>query len=632
MTHPIRLQSEPNPPSGSITAEGLLNTMGRPKLSATEMLIRESLQNSWDAGRVEGVQPHYAIRLFTPTAEQMEAHRRFFTDRPKGETCPVSRGLDHFFSSETPVLMEISDRGTVGLGGPTRADGDDAGDFANFLRNIGKPRDVEQGGGTYGFGKSSFYLMSGPQLLIVDTLTKVGDREQRRLLAHAAGESFNHEGRHYTGRHWWGEPSAEIPDFVDPALDGVAAEFAHALGFSPRETGATGTSLMLLDPRLDDLADLQGGSAAGGLTDEVRRRIGFRLQEMLLWWCWPKLVRDVDGTTPLRITLDCFGEDFSPPEPDSVPQLFGFAESLRQARKKCDEDSVRSMSPKKLSGHLVISDRKRGALVPDLRWKRVLGEEALIPEAMAHVALLRPAELVVRYEAGSVDELDDSEWIGVFRCSDEPEIEEAFALSEPPAHDDWEPSQRLTRTQKVIVNTALKRLKFEKQKRSGQNRPEPAGSKEGDSVASLARRIGAALIGLGRGGAGAEQRPLRKPGTKKRKLWLSKPTPCGTRIEDGLMFTSFELTLRGDSAPQAKVTIRPSIQADVSSTEESAPNGLKPTVTAIEVAGEAVDVSDSLVIPGSAAGTLIRVDVTMPDYVAIGLDTSCEEIPAEVDS
>ena len=96
------------------------------------------------------------------------------------------------------------------------------------------------------------------------------------------------------------------------------------------------------------------------------------------------------------------------------------------------------------------------------------------------------------------------------------------------------------------------------------------------------------------------------------------------------MLTTFELTLRGDSAPQAKVFIRPSIQADVTSTEESAPNGLKPAVTSIEVAGEPVNVSDSLVVPGSAAGTLIRVDVTMPDYVAIGLDTSCEEIPEEV--
>ena len=170
---------------------------------------------------------------------------------------------------------------------------------------------------------------------------------------------------------------------------------------------------------------------------------------------------------------------------------------------------------------------------------------------------------------------------------------------------------------------------IERLNRSGRNQAEPAGSTEGDSVATLSRRIGAALIGLGRGGAGLN-RAHRQPGTRKRKLRLSKPIPCGTRIEDGRVLTSFELTLRGDSAPQAKVSIRPSIQADVSSTEESAPNGLKPVVTAIEVAGETVNVSDSLVVPGSAAGTLIRVDVTMPDYVAIGLDTSCEEIPEEV--
>ena len=97
MSCPIRLQSEPNPPSGTITAEGLLNTMGRPKLSATEMLIRESLQNSWDAGRISAVQPHYAIRLFTPSPEQMEAYRGFFTDGPRVR--PVPSAADSTTSS-----------------------------------------------------------------------------------------------------------------------------------------------------------------------------------------------------------------------------------------------------------------------------------------------------------------------------------------------------------------------------------------------------------------------------------------------------------------------------------------------------------------------------------------------------
>lgn len=630
MNSSIRLQSEPNPPSGTITAEGLLNTMGRPRLSATEMLIRESLQNSWDAGRLRGVQPHYSIRLFSPTPEQMESYRHFFADRPKGNDCPVRIGLERFFSGDAPVLMEISDTGTVGLGGPTRADGDDAGDFANFLRNVGKPRDVEHGGGTYGFGKSSLYLMSSPQILIVDTLTDVEGAEQRRLIAHAAGHSFRHEGRQFTGRHWWGLPSDVLPDFVDPVIEADAVAMAKNLGFSPRHSGATGTSLMLLNPKLEDLWDSQGPVSAGGLSTEIQRRIGLRLQEILLWWCWPKLVSDADGKAPMRITVNCFGEDFSPPDPDSIPQMYGFADALRRTREQRDEDAVRSRSPARLSGYIQTSQRTVGSLPSDQRWRRVLGDDALIPDQMAHIALLRPAELVVRYESGAINEVDSLEWRGVFRCSDEKEIEQAFALSEPPAHDDWEPSQRLTRTQKVIVNAALRYVRFEKRKLSGQNRPVPERSGEGDSVASLSRRIGASLIGLGRGAPGGENSPPRRPSGKRRKLRLSRPDPCGTRMENGNVITSFELMLQGNTAPMAKVTIRPKVQADVSSTDDLAPNGLRPSVTALSVAGRPVDPAESLIVESSSSGTPIRIDVSVPDYVAIGLDTTCEEIDEEV--
>lgn len=632
MTELIHLQSEPNPPSGTITAEGLLNTMGRPRLSTTEMLLRESLQNSWDAARIPGVQPHYMVRLFSPSPDQLEAYAAFFRDRPDGERCPVRIGLRHFFSSGTPVLMEISDRGTVGLGGPTRADGADAGDFANFLRNIGRPRDTDLGGGTYGFGKSSLYLMSGPQVLIVDTLTHVEGNEQRRLIAHGAGASYSHRGRQFTGRHWWGVPSDELDDFVEPALDDAAAELAHRLGFSSREPGISGTSLMLLNPRLDDLADDPGSEPGEFPSIALRRRIGLRLQEMLLWWCWPKLVSDERGVAPMRISLDCFGEDFSPPDPETVPQLVGFAESLRRSREKREEDAVRSLRPSRLAGHLFTTRRRFGALFPDPRWRRVLGDTALIPERMAHIALLRPAELVVRYEVGSANEADEFEWTGVFRCSEEQEIEEAFALSEPPAHDDWEPSQRLTRTQKVIVNAALKRVRLERLRLSGRSRPEPALSTEGESVAPLSRRIGASLIGSGLGAPGGAPPEPRLTTARKRRLRLSRPSPGGTRLEDGLVITSFDLKLQGDSAPLARISIRPKVQADVSRTEEVAPNGLKPIIVAVMVEGSSVPLTDQLLVPSSASGTAIRVDVSMPDYVAIGLETTCEELVEEVAS
>ena len=48
------------------------------------------------------------------------------------------------------------------------------------------------------------------------------------------------------------------------------------------------------------------------------------------------------------------------------------------------------------------------------------------------------------------------------------------------------------------------------------------------------------------------------------------------------------------------------------------------------IEGSSVPLTDQLVVPSSVYGTAIRVDVSMPDYVAIGLETSCEELAEEV--
>jgi hypothetical protein len=98
------------------------------------------------------------------------------------------------------------------------------------------------------------------------------------------------------------------------------------------------------------------------------------------------------------------------------------------------------------------------------------------------------------------------------------------------------------------------------------------------------------------------------------------------------VITTFDLKLQGDSAPLARVSIRPTVQADVSRTEEAAPNGLKPVIVAVMIEGRSVPLTDPLVVPSSASGTPIRVDVSIPDYVAIGLETSCEELAQEVTS
>jgi hypothetical protein len=79
-----------------------------------------------------------------------------------------------------------------------------------------------------------------------------------------------------------------------------------------------------------------------------------------------------------------------------------------------------------------------------------------------HVALLRKPRLVVKYLAGPKPPSEGVDVAGVFIVDDrsaDGEVENAFALSEPPVHDDWVPAALESRAHKVYVNGALKRIR-----------------------------------------------------------------------------------------------------------------------------------------------------------------------------
>src|SRR5690606_11851425 len=118
------------------------------------------------------------------------------------------------------------DFGTSGLGGPTRSDQIPAGttqtDFIDFFRNIGSARDISHGGGTYGFGKVSLYAASRCSTILVDSFVHGNDPKYRRLMACHVGRSFSIECngfmKRFTGRHWWGDMTAE-DDFSEPLIN-----------------------------------------------------------------------------------------------------------------------------------------------------------------------------------------------------------------------------------------------------------------------------------------------------------------------------------------------------------------------------------------------------------------------------
>jgi hypothetical protein len=73
-----------------------------------------------------------------------------------------------------------------------------------------------------------------------------------------------------------------------------------------------------------------------------------------------------------------------------------------------------------------------------------------------HVALMRNAELVVRYLSGPEATTGRYGYCGVFRCS--LDTDQAFRNAEPPTHDDWIPRAVADRRDRTFVNVALSRV------------------------------------------------------------------------------------------------------------------------------------------------------------------------------
>lgn len=628
----VHLHSEPFSRDGNIAADGAARLLGQPALSPLELVIRETIQNSWDASLLTSGTPRYSVRIRHLDSGEMDTMRSFFEELPPEEANePIASSISKFLRS-SGVVMEICDECTQGLDGPTSASRSlrtgESANFVNFIRNIGSARDLAQGGGTYGFGKSSLFKISRCHAIVVHTLIAGESGLEHRLIGQALGAAFDHDGRRFTGRHWWGAQGEDDSGSVDPVLNSEASRIAASMGFQERNIyEQRGTSLMILDPDLEEL-DPEGEFRTTSLS-EIRNHLSARIQDAILWHCWPKFTHRGDGTVPMHCHLSILGDELPLPDPSTIQPLWLLTQALNKARAK--EDLVQCLRPKKLLGFFGDCSASLD-LLPDSRFRRYLGEKTLIPEKLQHVALLRPAELVVRYEEGSINEIEQRQWAGVFitDIGEEGEVEKAFAMSEPPAHDDWQPDAAtgLSKHQQTFVRVALVRIKERIKELSGSDLKtnQITATEARSSLASLAGDFGRSLIGAGTGGSDGTTRTKAGGAGKKAALRLGSPISEGTTLQNGSLVACFKVRLSGPTEAMPCVMFTPWIQMDESSKEVVAPNGRAPEIIGVEIESRSVVRGEKgYVCPVGAGGSTIRVLVSIPDYVAVGLTASIEE-------
>lgn len=509
----LGLHSEPYSSTGNI-GENFKRLLGKPTLGPLHTVIREAVQNIADAAKL-GRGPEILIRLRHLTGEQTTSLReRIFAELPEA---PGSRdGLARFLNGASPIVLEICDFRTTGLGGPTRADRIPADtprtDFINFLRNIGTPRDTDHGGGTYGFGKASFYAISRCRTILVDTLLSEEPFERRFIGCHVGSrfERPDDDGmmRQFTGRHWWGvcDPNDGV---ADPATGALAGEFARQIGLPERgtgEAGKSGTSIMILDPDLDD----------GDLSVSGRRII-----EAMLWSFWPRMMRDTPEAKRFSCRVMVGEEELAVPHPEDFPPLDLFCKAMSAVRRGEGND-VRPITcgrPKKDLGVLAFEKGLRAPRRP------LVAEESLFePDGPScHIALMRPVELVVKYLPGKPMPDSRFEWAGVFVASNDDEVESAFAKAEPPAHDDWIPADLPKGRTRTFVKVALERLAQHAESMGGLAMVRPVPAADAPPLARVAGRLGAVLAGVTGDGGGRHKRPQKGGGRAQVKRARATP-------------------------------------------------------------------------------------------------------------
>ncbi|MGW6477997.1 hypothetical protein ACWGDS_08660 [Streptomyces sp. NPDC055059] len=437
--------SQPYPPEGASAAEGIRNQLGRPELDLLTILVRESAQNSWDARPPGSSEPvDYRIDLSTVGPAHGPAWRDLLLNKAplNSDHLPLRRSL----SRSTIPLLIMSDRGTTGLGGPTRADrtADEASrDFVSFVRNIGEPRDTPFGGGTYGFGKGIFYLLSRCGTVLVHTRCRnpYGELETR-LIGCAMWESYYADAPEnplrYTGRHWWGDTSGDV---VEPLVGDEADSVAHRLGLRPFGPEETGTSVVVVDPKLErDEHQLEVAEAAEYLAETIS------------WHLWPKMIEKDGSSPPMRFEVRRDGQSVPVPDPRTHQPLKMFVAAYEQMRGEQGRELLCG-KPRKLLGRFGVMKR----LMPALE-SSPASSMVGINELVHHVCLMRPAELVVTYHAGPKPPSENQGYAGVFRGDHG--MDEVYAKAEPPTHDAWHPHS-LEAPDSTYIRTTFRRVQEE---------------------------------------------------------------------------------------------------------------------------------------------------------------------------
>lgn len=552
MLRPLTLQSEIFSATGGVSAEGISNQLGRPRADRFTLLVREAVQNSWDARLQDagGVRFQITGDLLSRDARRQLA-ATVFHDAPSA--LPLRDRLAD--SLDFPVIA-ISDYGTKGLGGPTRGDivplPGESTNFVDFMRYTGRPPNRTHGGGTYGFGKAAYFLASSLRTICVHTCFRGASCNESRFMVSALGPQFEtagSDGRRFTGRHWWGYPADD--DIVDPVVGGQADLLAELLGMA-RAPDATGTTIYVLAP------EFQEASPEEAFASMARAIVEF---------FWPKLIDGAGGAPTMTFGLQWKGSEIALPIGEPQWALLTQAFHSTSAPASSGMAAVHPIAcqrPRQHLGTLALLRRPSSPPSKDGSGENggadSGGRRNAVERPLRHIAVMRAPNFVVKYIEGPPAPYGLAEYAGVFRVDSA--ADSAFARAEPPTHDDWVPDLLDAPAERTYVRVAQRRIREFIESFAAPHAIEPESADE-RSVVGFSTMLGGLVPSLHRDEMSDTERRARGDFTRTPKgrssvrlKFIGEPS---LDLVDGLPAMIVKFELEGPHGQIARVTALPRV-------------------------------------------------------------------------
>lgn len=407
-------------------------------LSPVDLLTREPFQNSKDE-RISGRKLKFHLRLHELKGKQKQQFVKLMDLAEIQRIAPLFDDRENYFQdgqnelkrltdpSYSIKVLEIYDNAS-GLGGDWSRPADDA-NFYNLvlsLYNSRKPSAERETLGSYGVGKMVFALASKLRFMMYYSHFEKSDKTQgtwARFMATGFFNQFEENEKDYSGYAYFGKDTDLEQHLRQPLENEEADEFVRSLGFQSRESGEIGTSIFVPFVTVENMRELKASFEK--------------------WW-WPVVESDNYRNDYDISLIDSNGSELelNPTKDANLRPMIKAFNNLNAGIStdvgevvKIQAQKDRKMRPAGMLSLLKVGDKvEQNPLVNKVAWIR--------------------GGMVIKYDERALDADPELGCVGVFQAPKD----KVFKLSEPPAHDNWNPNdQRLRRIEGQEAGEFLRR-------------------------------------------------------------------------------------------------------------------------------------------------------------------------------